>query len=477
MPDWTSRLTELATDAAVPGAVLGIWADGEQTITPYGVLNRATGVEVTADSLFQLGSITKPWTATMIVQLAAEDRLSLDDPVVKLLPGASIDERITVRQLLTHTSGIDGDVFTDTGRGDDCVERYVGLLAEVDQLFAPGAAYSYCNAGFVLLGRIIEVLDGRTWDESLRARLVSPLRLRSTVTLPEEAILHRAALGHLADGSPVTTWQLPRSIGPAGLVTASAADLLAFARLHLDDDTYAGMREPQVPFPGGAGGVTDLGLAWRLYDWSGRRLFGHDGTTISQLAFLRIDPEARLAVCLLTNSANGPALFDEIASEVFTHYVGVAAPPAPEPITTDPITTDPITTDPITTDPITTEPIAAAPIATDPIAADLSADISAESSGGNPVDLSGEQHVGVYERASVRMEVLRRDNRLLLTYQATGDRLAFAEEPVLEYELHPTAPADGNHYVTRSTPAQPWTPVTFTPTYLFNSGRVTPRTA
>jgi CubicO group peptidase (beta-lactamase class C family) len=472
MPDWTSRLTELATDAAVPGAVLGIWADGEQTITPYGVLNRATGVEVTADSLFQLGSITKPWTATMIVQLAAEDRLSLDDPVVKLLPEASIDERITVRQLLTHTSGIDGDVFTDTGRGDDCVERYVGLLAEVDQLFAPGAAYSYCNAGFVLLGRIIEVLDGRTWDESLRARLVSPLGLRSTVTLPEEAILHRAALGHLADGSPVTTWQLPRSIGPAGLVTASAADLLAFARLHLDDDMYAGMREPQVPFPGGAGGVTDLGLAWRLYDWSGRRLFGHDGTTISQLAFLRIDPEARLAVCLLTNSANGPALFDEIASEVFTHHVGVAAPPAPEPITPEPIATDPITTDLIATEPITTDPIA-----TDPIAADLSADISAESSGANPADLSGEQHVGVYERASVRMEVLRRDNRLLLTYQATGDRLAFVEEPVLEYELHPTAPADGNHYVTRSTPAQPWTPVTFTPTYLFNSGRVTPRTS
>jgi CubicO group peptidase (beta-lactamase class C family) len=422
MPDWSARLEALATDFAVPGAVLGIWADGEQTVTPYGVLNRATGIETTADSVFQIGSISKAWTATMIVQLAAEGRLELDDPVVKLLPEAPIDQRITVRHLLTHQSGIDGDLFTDTGRGDDCLTRYVALLGGVDQLFEPGTAYSYCNAGFVVLGRLIEVLDGRSWDESLRARLIEPLELQNTMTLPEEAILRRNALGHTADGSPVKTWNLPRSIGPAGLITTNAADLLAFARLHLD--SYAGMRESQVSFPGGVNGVEAIGLAWRLYDWSGRKLFGHDGTTIAQLAFLRIDPEARLAVCLLTNSANAQALFDALASEIFTSYVGVAVPQPPSPV---------------------------------------------------EAAVEGDEHVGVYERASVRMEVVRREGRLILTYRATGDRLAFAEEPVIEYELHPTSPNDGNHFVTRSEPRQPWTPVTFFPTYLFNSGRVTPR--
>ena len=212
MPDWSARLSELAVAAEVPGAVLGIWRDGETTIAPYGVLNGGTGVGTTADSLFQIGSVTKPWTATMIVQLAAEGRLGLDDAVVKLLPEAPIDPRITVRHLLTHTSGIDGDVFTDTGRGDDCLERYVALLGDVDRLFEPGTAYSYCNAGYALLGRIIEVLDGRIWDESLRQRLIEPLGLTRTVTLPEEAILHRAAVGHLAaDGTPVKAWQLPRA--------------------------------------------------------------------------------------------------------------------------------------------------------------------------------------------------------------------------------------------------------------------------
>ncbi|GAB2661623.1 serine hydrolase domain-containing protein [Kribbella swartbergensis] len=424
MPDWSARLSELAEAAKVPGAVLGIWSDGETTIAPYGVLNASTGVETTADSLFQIGSVSKPWTATMIVQLAAEGRLGLDDKVVKLLPGAPIDDRVTVRHLLTHTSGIDGDVFTDTGRGDDCLEKYVALLGDVDSLFEPGTAYSYCNAGFVLLGRIIEVLDGRTWDESLKARLVEPLGLARTVTLPEEALLHRAALGHLlTDGSPVKTWQLPRSIGPAGLVTQSAGDLLEFAILHLTDDRYAAMQEPQVQDVGGVGGFRELGLTWRIYDWGGRKIFGHDGMTISQLAFLRIDPEARLVMCLLTNSGNGTTLFEPLATEVFTHYVGVAHPEPPQPV-------------------------------------DL------------PID---DRHVGRYERAGVRLDVVRREDRLVMNYQATGDRRAFSEELVHEYELRPALPAGGDHFVTRESPTHPWVPVTFAPTHVFTSGRVTPR--
>ena len=126
-----------------------------------------------------------------------------------LLPGVRLGREdsaaeVTVRHLLSHSSGLDGDIFTDTGRGDDCVEKYVALLADADRAFAPGAAYSYCNSGFVVLGRIIEVLDGRTWDASLRARLVEPLGLVDTVTLPDEAILRRAAAGHRGTRAPAS---------------------------------------------------------------------------------------------------------------------------------------------------------------------------------------------------------------------------------------------------------------------------------
>src|SRR6185437_14751358 len=111
--------------------------------------------------------------------------------------------------------------------GGDCVQRYVeDLLPDAVQVFPVGAAYSYCNSGYVLLGRIIEVLDDREWDASLRQRLIEPLGLTQTVTLPEEAITHRAAVGHRArprDDEPVPVWGLARSLGPAGTMVASAA--------------------------------------------------------------------------------------------------------------------------------------------------------------------------------------------------------------------------------------------------------------
>ncbi len=342
---WTARLHDLAAEEDVQGAALGVWADGQETAAAHGVLNAATGVEATPDSLFQIGSITKVWTTTMIMQLIDEGRLSLDSTVAEVLPGVRLGREdasaeVRISHLLTHRSGIDGDIFTDTGRGDDCVERYVGQLEQAARIFPPGAAYSYCNSGFVLLGRIIEVLDGREWDASLRARLAGPLGLSRTVTLPEEAILHRVAAGHRAaplQDQPVSVWGLPRSVGPAGLITASVHDVLTFARLHVDggvtpDGTRllsqasaAAMQQPRAQIPS-LGRDEAIGLGWRLNRWGGRRIFGHDGGTIGQTAYLRIDQEARVAACLLTNSPDSRSAFERLFSEIFRTYAGVTVP-------------------------------------------------------------------------------------------------------------------------------------------------------
>ena len=96
------------------------------------------------------------------------------------LADADVAESVTMRHLLTHTSGIDGDVFTDTGRGDDCLEKYVALLADAAQNHPLGATWSYCNSGFSLAGRVIEKLTGRTWDAAMRERLVRAARARRT---------------------------------------------------------------------------------------------------------------------------------------------------------------------------------------------------------------------------------------------------------------------------------------------------------
>ena len=164
---WQERLTELMRRHRVPGATLGVLHDGTITETAAGILSTATGVAVTPDSLFQIGSITKVWTATLVMQLVDEGALDLDAPVAEVLPGfrvadPAVTEQVTTRHLLTHTSGIDGDVFTDTGRGDECIERYVAGMKDVVQNHPLGATFSYCNAGYVLAGRIVEHLTGLT---------------------------------------------------------------------------------------------------------------------------------------------------------------------------------------------------------------------------------------------------------------------------------------------------------------------------
>src|SRR6266536_3344804 len=375
--NWTTRLNELATEANVPGAALGIWSDGQEIVAAHGVLNAATQVPVTTDSVFQVGSITKIWTATMIMQLV-EGLLSLDATVSEVLPGArlgtaDVGGQVTVLHLLTHTSGIDGDIFTDTGRGDDCVERYVGLLAEVPSVFAPGATYSYCNSGYVLLGRIIEVIDGQSWDESLRARLTGPLAATQTVTLPEEAILRRAAVGH-------------------------------------------------------------------------------DGDTIGQSAYLRIDPEAGIAACLLTNAAESETLYREVFSEVFGDLTGVTMPSPPRPA--------------------------------DGVPGSGSGPEASEVDGmdGAPGAADLERYAGHYERTSRRFDVSVRDGRLAMELTMTGNLAALVDAEPEDLLLYPAEPADvsGTRFVLRSRDDEPWAPVSFgqladgTP-YLYMSGRVAPR--
>jgi len=447
--NWTARLNELATAARVPGATLGIWSGGQEILAAHGVLNSATGVAVTPDSLFQVGSITKIWTATMIMQLVDEGLLSLDTTVSEALPGtrlgvSDVGGEVTVRHLLTHTSGIDGDIFTDTGRGDECVERYVDLLAGAPSVFPPGAAYSYCNSGYVLLGRIIEVFDGQSWDESLRERLTVPLSIGKTVTLPEEAILHRAAVGHHRCGTPVHIWGLPRSVGPAGLITATAGDLLTFARLHLDGGVTAdgkrllseasatAMQSAHAAISEFAAPGSAIGLGWRLSRWGDRTVIGHDGDTVGQSAYLRIDPEAGVAACLLTNAAESEALYRELFGEVFGTVTGVTMPAPPRPAPAGP---------------------------------------------GGIADL--ERYAGRYERVSRRFEVAVHDGQLRIRLTMTGNLAALTDSEPEDLLLH-RADSSGTRFVLRSRDDEPWVPLSFgqlsdgTP-YIRLSGRLTPR--
>lgn len=439
MTTWADLLATACEDVAdgTPGAVLGVWHGGRETVVPHGVLHRATGAPVLEHSVFQIGSVSKPWTAALIAQLADEGSLTLDTTVAELLPGIRLGDddradRVTVRHLLTHTSGIDGDVFTDTGRGDDAVARYVDELADAVTSHEPGAAYSYCNSGFVVLGRIVEVLLGGTWDHAIQRRIAAPLGLAEVCTLPDEAILRSAAVGH-EKGVPVTQWALPRSVGPAGTITTSAHDLLGFARHWLGEAVpawSAAMGEPLVPVPDGSE-LSSVGWGWRVGTWGdGVRVLGHNGLTLGQSATLRVVPELDLAVCLLTNSEHADAIHHAVVPTVVQELTGIQTPPLPAPIA----------------------------------ASDA---------------LTGlERHVGTYSRRAARYDVELVEGSLRLTATPTGE-LASHDGGPDEFVLHPRDHS-GDAFVRRGSDTEPWSTLTFgslpdgTP-HLFVQGRIAVR--
>ena len=353
--DWVAEhLPALIETYDVPAAAVAVLADGEVVDHATGVLSTATGVEATTDSVFQIGSITKLWTSSLVMQLVDEGKVDLDEPVRTYLPGFRIADEdaaslITIRQLLTHTSGFEGDIFTDTGVGDDAVEKYLGVIHDVPQLFPPGGMWSYNNTAFCVLGRLIEVLRGTSYDAALREHLVEPLGITHAATSPYEAILFRAAVGHYEDapGSgyhPTPMWALMRSNVAAGSMFAmSARGLLAFARMHLEDGkaadgtqvlapgTPALMRERQVdlPYLGHLG--TSWGLGFERFDLPTGDLVGHDGNTIGQSAFLRLVPDAGVAVALLTNGGDAGLLFRDVAGHALDELTGRSLPEEPLP--------------------------------------------------------------------------------------------------------------------------------------------------
>jgi len=203
-------------------------------------------------------------------------------------------------------------------------------------LFPLGAKMSYCNVGFAVLGRLVEVLRRETYDQAMRRRIFEPLGMTHAMTLPEDALRFRCAIGHVADPKHPQQLTVARfthlSHGQksAGSTPAmSAPDLLKFVAAHLAHGriargqrllsaaSAAAMQRQQVRLqkhaPAAIGG---WGLGWALQNFGGHKVIGHDGGTIGQYSFLRVSPEKRVAVALLTNGGDAISVYQKIVSEL-----------------------------------------------------------------------------------------------------------------------------------------------------------------
>lgn len=341
----------------VPGASVAVLRNGRVVCTAAGMTNLDTQVPATEDTLFQIGSITKIFTTTLIMQLVDERKIELDEPVITYLSefrvaDLDVSRHVTARDLLSHRSGIDGDFFVDSGRGDDSIEKLIEKATMVPNLFPIGHKHSYCNLGFSILGRIAEVVTGKTYDALLRDRIFDPLGMDHSLSLPEDTLRFRCAIGHVPAPRRKNAWVVAQNpyltFGqkPAGSTPAmSATDLLKFIEMHMKSGrnrkgdkilsarSVKAMQTRQIRMQRHSPlKLTHWGLGWFLMDWQGKKLYGHDGGTVGQSAFLRVLPEKNLAVAMLSNGGDTGGLFQDVFGFVFGGLAGVSEPVAAEPV-------------------------------------------------------------------------------------------------------------------------------------------------
>lgn len=339
------KLTELVAEFGVTGVAAGVLLDGQERYAFSGVTSVVNPLPVDENTLFQAGSTTKTFTATALLRLVDQGLVDLDAPVRDYVPEfrtkqPDVGERVTVLQLLNHTAGWDGDLFADTGEGDDSLARYVELMADLEQVTPLGGPVSYNNSSLSLAGRVIEKVTGTTYEQAVRDLLLTPLGLANSWFFPADVMTRRFAVGHTssADG-PATVarpWAIPRSAGPAGRLVATAADQLAWARFQLGDGTAPDgtrllppellrrMHEPTADMRGSTLG-DHVGISWVLRDLGGARLVSHGGSTNGQYSIFTMVPERGFALISMTNSGpNGPQLNDRLTTWALRHYLDVA---------------------------------------------------------------------------------------------------------------------------------------------------------
>jgi CubicO group peptidase (beta-lactamase class C family) len=314
----------------VPGAVLGIDVGGDVAIAAHGTGNVTTGEPMTAQTVSQVASVSKMFTAHALHGLLAEHGIGVDTSINELLPElASLDGAITVRRLLDHTSGLQGDLWDDFGANGDAVSRFTAALPEIGSITSPGELFSYCNTGYVALGRLVETLGGSTFDRVVDRRVIAPLGLTHTTLRLTDAVQHRLAIGHdlRSDGTAAARpYVSMRCLTPTGGVMSTVPDLLRFARSipSVMRERSSTNPEPWTAGPGWCLGMTDCTGA------DGEPVYGHDGLWIGAGAYVRVVPGRDAVIAMVGAAGHARTVWQEVYSELLTR-LGLQGTGLPDP--------------------------------------------------------------------------------------------------------------------------------------------------
>jgi CubicO group peptidase (beta-lactamase class C family) len=325
-----------------PGCAVGVGVDGRSVLERgYGMADLERDVPNTADTIFEAGSVSKQFTAAAVLLLARDGKLSLDDPVRKYVPEVpdyGAGNTITIRHMLTHTSGLRdwGEVAGLAGwpRGKR-VHTHAHVLDIVSRQkalnFLPGTNWSYSNTGYNLAAIIVSRVSGQSFADFSRARIFQPLGMTHTSWRDDytRIVKHRAVAYEPAADGYAEDMPFENVHGNGGLLT-TVGDLLRWNENFVSPKVgdAALVAEQQTPGKFSDGRAHDYGLGLYIRTYRGVGEVSHSGSTAGYRAFLVRYPDQRISVAVLCNAANANAT--QYAHAVADAYLGSAltAPPA-----------------------------------------------------------------------------------------------------------------------------------------------------
>ncbi|MFH1149005.1 MAG: serine hydrolase domain-containing protein [Actinomycetota bacterium] len=326
-------LTRVMGEGEIPGAVVGIWIPGQGTwVKARGVSDIATGAPMDLSDRVRIGSMTKTYVATVVLQLVGEGKMSLEDPLGVFIPWFPGGQGITIRQLLNHTSGLFD--FVSDQEFDELVtsdplrkwkpEELVAYATANPPYFEPGAGWRYSNTNYVLLGMVVEALTGRPLAAEVTDRVINPLGLNAT-RYPDGPSIegpHSAGYNEL-DGALVDWTNLDPS---AGAGSAAMISNLWDLKTWTEALAHGRLVEP---------GLQAERLQWEITtDTTGQRTYGlgllnfagfvgHDGNAFGYSVSAYYHPPTRATIVVIFNKVPGIEMNANIA---FARFAGIVLP-------------------------------------------------------------------------------------------------------------------------------------------------------
>ena len=305
----------------IPGFAIGV-IQNDRLVYAHGFGVKKLGANhdpVTPRSLFHMASITKTFVATSIMQLVETGKISLDTPVVKYLPYFRLaDDRyetITVRQMVTHTSGMP-DVkdyeWNNPQYDDGALERYVRSLRDQKLIFAPGTDFRYSNMAFEVLGDLIAKVTGESFDDYVQHHILSPLKMKDSTLLVNQTDPKLMTWGHQRDKDghifPSKIYPYNRTHSPSSNLHSNVEDMARWAMANLNHGELDGRRilkeetndvmwKPAYKFGDGDA----VGVSWFVGKYRGQTAVSHSGGDMGYATFLELIPEKKIAVVLMAN--------------------------------------------------------------------------------------------------------------------------------------------------------------------------------